>query len=56
MMEIQNEKPKIAGHLTVSEFSHRVRRTAKTAHNWINKGLIGSQERVVTIQGRILIH
>ena len=56
-MEI--EKTKVDDHpeyLTVSEFAHRVRRTAKTAYNWINKGLIGAQDGVVTIQGRIFIH
>jgi hypothetical protein len=57
IMEI--EKPKIDDHLeylTISEFAQRVRRTAKTAYNWINKGMIGGQDGVVTIQGRIFIH
>lgn len=56
-MEI--EKARVDDHLeylTVSEFARRVRRTAKTAYNWINKGLIGAQDGVVTIQGRIFVH
>jgi len=42
-------------YLTVEEFAWRVRRTAKTAYNWINKGIIGADDGVVTIQGRIFI-
>jgi hypothetical protein len=56
---MENEKPKIDDqieYLTVGEFAQRVRRTAKTAYNWINKGMIGGQDGVVTIQGRIFIH
>lgn len=41
-------------YLTVGEFTQRVPRTTKTAYNWINKGLIGAEDGVVTIQGRIL--
>ena len=56
-MEI--ERTKIDEHLeylTVGEFARRVRRSAKTAYNWISKGLIGAEDGVVTIQGRIFIH
>src|SRR5262249_32116041 len=36
-------------YLRVDEFAHRVRRAAKTAYNWIHKGLIGADDGVVTI-------
>jgi hypothetical protein len=43
-------------YLSVKEFALRVRRTPKTAYNWINQGVIGALDGVVTIQGRIFIH
>ena len=43
-------------YLRVDEFAQRVRRAAKTAYNWIHKGIIGANDGVVTIQGRIFIH
>jgi hypothetical protein len=58
-MATETEKRKIdydLEYLTVDEFAQRVRRTAKTVYNWINKGVIGADDGVVTIQGRIFIH
>lgn len=58
-MAVDNEQHRIENeleYLTVGEFAQRVRRTPKTAYNWISKGLIGAQDGVVTIQGRIFIH
>jgi len=58
-MTVENEKSKTDDefeYLTIEEFAERVRRTAKTAYNWINKGVIGAEDGVVTIQGRIFIH
>jgi hypothetical protein len=42
--------------LTVEEFAQRVRRNSRTIYNWIDNGVIGAEDGVVTIQERFLIH